>query len=528
MSKDSTSWVRLPPEIRYNVLSILPGLGGACSLLATVSREWHSVIEPLNFAEISLTVPRLSNPESEAILFRKRSQIRYIWFRVELKQYDCGLCAPDDREHWGLDNVDNTFIAEAFQSLFSTLSTWEPRDNLVLDISIYSPSDTRHWFKYLSFHPDTYLGKLSPLQRNGHEQGIPIHDPVHGWFAGQQKVAPKQYGIEKVFNEIMAEGPFEDEEPEMQWWQTLPLVPAIAVVLLRQQTRRRWKPVALANMLTRFPNMKELCYEPWREWDGIQMHTDKRNQTLIELIPQTKLSKLTIFENFNQSYPRQCFECSAIRVPTPAVSHKLARASLQLATLSASFMIDASYFFEAREGSWKWENLTRLALTSRLLTDHAHIADINGMLRDAAAAALKMPRLETLELWNGREGIAMLFRYQMARDGQSAIITVRGTFELALGYTVKKAWDAVALRHHHGRVVVQSSSVDPGVIRSHGDAIRQLGLSTDVVRPISLRQILNEHELRAGVDQLNEVMNKVELSSTPQTSTILPQTSDTA
>lgn len=34
------------------------------------------------------------------------------------------------------------------------------------------------------------------------------------------------------------------------------------------------------------------------------------------------------------------------------------------------------------------------------------------MLPDAAAAAMEMPNLETLELWNGREGLAMLFRYQ--------------------------------------------------------------------------------------------------------------------
>ncbi|GKT48901.1 uncharacterized protein ColSpa_09082 [Colletotrichum spaethianum] len=148
--------------------------------------------------------------------------------------------------------------------------------------------------------------------------------------------------------------------------------------------------------------------------------------------------------------------------------------------------------------SWKWENLTCLALTSRVLTDDADVADINEMLQDAAAAALKMPKLETMELWNGRKGMAMLFRYQKARDGQSAIITMRRTFELALGSSVTQAWDEVASRHRHGRVIVQSSSIDPGTIRCHGDAICQLELSTEVIRPVSLRQILDEHERRAG------------------------------
>lgn len=209
------------------------------------------------------------------------------------------------------------------------------------------------------------------------------------------------------------------------------------------------------------------------------------------------MCKLTIFENFNESYPERFFQCPAIRVPNPAVSRKLARASLHLTTLSASFMADAGYFFAARQDLWTWDKLTSLALTSRVLTDDADTLDINNMLRDAAAAALKMPRLDTMELWNGRRGVAMLFRYQRARDGQSAIITVRGTSELALGIAATQAWDVVAHRHCHGRVVVQTSSIDPDVIRCHGDAILQLGLLTEVARPVSLRQILSEHRFRA-------------------------------
>ncbi|OIW26987.1 hypothetical protein CONLIGDRAFT_580337 [Coniochaeta ligniaria NRRL 30616] len=476
MSRDRTSWGCLPPEIRNEIVGLLPVLGGRCSLLATVARDWQSIVEPLNFAEISLT-------------------IRYIWFRVELKQYDCSQCANTDRGRWGLDNIDNQFIADAFESLFTILSVWEPRGDLVLDISVYSPSDNQHWFKYLSFCSDANLGECS--SRRGHDQETTlINDPAHGWVAGQQVLAPEEHAVEKTFDEIMGEGPFDDEEPEMRWWRSLPFVPVVGVVLLRQQTRRRWKPVALANMLTRFPNMNELWYEPWREWTGIEMQTDKRNQTLIESFSRTKLCKLTIFENFNESYPERYYQCPAIRVPDPAVSRKLARASLYLTTLSASFMADAGYFFAARQESWTWDKLTSLALTSRLLTDDADTSDINNMLRDAAVAALEMPRLNRMELWNGRRGVAMLFRYQRARDGQSAVITVRGTWELALGIAATRAWDVVARRHCHGRVVVQTSLIDPDVVRCHGDAIRRLGLSAEVVRPVSLRQILSEHRFR--------------------------------
>ncbi|KAM5383515.1 hypothetical protein ACJZ2D_001964 [Fusarium nematophilum] len=405
MSRDRTSWDCLPPEIRNEIVGLLPVLGGRCSLLATVSRVWQSIIEPLNFAEISLTVPRLADLNSQAILFRKRSQIRYIWFRVELKPYDCGQCVNTDQDRWGLDNIDNQLIADAFESLFTTLSAWEPRGDLVLDISVYSPSDNQHWFKYLRFCSDTNLGECP--SRRGHEQGTTlINDPAHGWVAGQQVLAPDELAIEQTFDEIMGEGPFDDEEPEMQWWRGLPFVPVVGVVLLRQQTRRRWKPVALANMLTRFPNMKELCYEPWREWTGIERQTDKRKQpdadrifSLDEIVQADDIREL------QRVIPRKIFPV------------------LHLTTLSASFMADAGYFFAARQDLWTWDKLTSLALTSRVLTNDADTLDINNMLRDAAAAALKMPRLDTMELWNGRRGVAMLFRYQRARDGQSAVIT---------------------------------------------------------------------------------------------------------
>lgn len=270
---DRTSWNRLPPEIQNEIIDLLPILGGKCSQLATVSRAWQSIIEPLNFAEISLTVPRLTDLNSQAILVRKRNQIRYIWFQVELKQYDCRQCVNTDQDHWGLDDIDNQLIVDAFENLFTTLSAWEPRGDLVLDISVYSPSDNQHWFKYISFSSDTNIGEPS---HHGHEhEATMINDPAHGWVAGQHVLAPDQLAIELIFEEIMGEGPFDDDEAEMQWWQSLPCVPVVGVVLFRQQTRRRWKPVAIANMLTRFPNIKEICYELWREWTEIDMHTDK-------------------------------------------------------------------------------------------------------------------------------------------------------------------------------------------------------------------------------------------------------------
>jgi hypothetical protein len=68
----------------------------------------------------------------------------------------------------------------------------------------------------------------------------------------------------------MGEGSFDNEEQEEQWWQQLPLVPAVTGVLLRQQNRRRWEPAALTYIFARLPGLQEIQYEPWREWLDIQ------------------------------------------------------------------------------------------------------------------------------------------------------------------------------------------------------------------------------------------------------------------
>ncbi|KAM3454449.1 hypothetical protein NHJ6243_008858 [Beauveria neobassiana] len=184
MATDKTSWDYLPPEIRNEIIRLLSILGGKCSQLVTVCKAWQSIIEPLNFAKIRLTLPRLTELDSRASLSRKRHDVRYICFRVENWQCDCSFCPRTIQNPWpyhGIDHIDDGCIAAAFESLFTTLSTWEPRGDLVLDISIYSDSDNQYWHKYLRFWPDTNLAECP--SRHGQEQGTTLHDPAHGWVA---------------------------------------------------------------------------------------------------------------------------------------------------------------------------------------------------------------------------------------------------------------------------------------------------------------------------------------------------------
>ncbi|OAL25434.1 hypothetical protein AYO20_10468 [Fonsecaea nubica] len=523
----TSGWARLPREVRSHILQTLMQDGCKVSRLATVCRDWQTELERYNFARIKVTPSRLVDFGS--MIHRNQALVDYIWFCLELDEYDCMACAPNRRtltldeyeEAFSINDADGFPLTTAFQNLFSVLSTWVLKDNLVLDISIYSPSDSKHWFPYLTFMPDIALDMLG----DGMEQAIPnkvYNDPQHGWVTGFRYSPPPHCAICKVFHPIMEEGPFDSQQLELEWWDQLPPVPAITTILLRQQNRRRWKPRSLAHMFSRFPRLQEVHYEPWREWDSLQRYTERGSriansppirypdiQYLFEAIPRfnKNLKRLVVFENFNQQYTvimhqvlsgHVLSECDSHRKPTPAVSRMVALASLNLEHLAASFIVDASHFFDI-EPSWEWPNLRSIVLTSSLLTPDEDPIEIGVMLQAAAAAAMKMPRLETMEIWNGRQGSAALFKYQVFHDRQEATITWRGTWQLTMEPSLIQAWEVVVGRYGGYRLNSVPESLHEAAIKSHADAIHHLMLSSPVIRPISLQQIQREQKCLEGV-----------------------------
>lgn len=209
-----------------------------------------------------------------------------------------------------------------------------------------------------------------------------------------------------------------------------------------------------------------------------------------------------LFENFDQRYLPSLPRCEPLRTADPVVAESVARASRGLKHLSAAFIVDADNFFLSAIGNptWAWPNLASLALTSRDLAPEAREVHVNGMLIAAAVAARQMPVLETVEIWNGREGLAGLFRFRSARRGRTAGISWRGTWDLVLGKEVIQAWEAVAHEYRRAELVVVNEEVlDASKIRFHGDAIHHLGIEAQVVRPVSLYQMRMERDVREAV-----------------------------
>lgn len=153
-------------------------------------------------------------------------------------------------------------------------------------------------------------------------------------------------------------------------------------------------------------------------------------------------------------------------------------------------MVDAQHFFQARQPLWSWSHLQSLVLTSRRLTRTAGCRDVCDLLKDAGTAALYMPKLHTMALWNGGKGEAYAFIYR--RDFEKPSIIWRSTWVVNLEPSVIQAWERVASKYTPYSLRFESEPLCCGIIGSHGDAIYQLGLPREVVNPISLWQIRKE------------------------------------
>jgi hypothetical protein len=209
------------------------------------------------------------------------------------------------------------------------------------------------------------------------------------------------------------------------------------------------------------------------------------------------LKTLSVFEDTNEDYieivrkAESPYNVGYVRSPTRALGVTFAKKSVALEQLSVAFMTDAVCFFEACDPTWSWLNLKSLALTSRFLTLTVKASRIFSLLRAAGKAALQMPSLQNMSLWNSIKGQACAFIYQFG-DGYRSI-TWRSTWDLQMNPCVVEAWGRVAAENARSDLRVEKELLNMEIIRSHGDAIHHLRLPQRVIDRESLWQIRSEH-----------------------------------
>lgn len=248
----------------------------AVANMATVSREWQPTFDKHIFSNLRIRSSRLS--QFGPMTHRNRGLVKSLWLCIEVEEYNCRICAADSLNDQTASKQENMLVVSALQDFFSVLSKWQPNGDLNLDISVYSRSDSQHWFKYITFLPNTFTDPHEDSMFQHAERAIlsQDNDSRHQWRVPGSSLTINN-ALCKVFDEIMSEGPFISDEEEVKWWNQLPAAPAVTSVMLRLQNHRRWKPVALTHLFSLFPQLQEIHYEPWREWDDEQQRrTDGR------------------------------------------------------------------------------------------------------------------------------------------------------------------------------------------------------------------------------------------------------------
>jgi hypothetical protein len=195
-----------------------------------------------------------------------------------------------------------------------------------------------------------------------------------------------------------------------------------------------------------------------------------------------------------------------------------------LEQLSASFLIDACHFFANRRPWWKWSSLTTLVLTSLLLEPNRAQREIIRLLYGAACTAMNMPRLELMEIWNGRPGVAAVFRYQTSRynagsewTNRPTVMTWRATWGFVLQPSLIRAWERVTYALHGNVILINREGINRLLIRTHAEAIHCLQISRLVMRPVSLRQIRDSHLAERRAERMAEAAAAPPVNATAST-----------
>ncbi|KAF2877748.1 hypothetical protein BDV95DRAFT_600450 [Massariosphaeria phaeospora] len=480
-------WTSLAAELRAMILEELIQEGNVAHC-ASVCREWQAAIEQHNFNSLKLTAQDI--PMFKIMATRNLSLIRYIWCCIEVRDYDCAECDLDETPN--ARETNHATFKDGIRTILCALSKLPLNLNMTFDISIYSPSDSQHYFQYIRFEPANALSSRGPLQHaRPHESMQTLSAPLQSLTA-----------IDRMFPDIEFEE--EDDEGKDDFWTYVPQVPCVTHLLLRRQTRRRWDPIGLSRLVATSQVCK-ICVMSHGE-NGGDITNDTQTYVNSELFFKSlvlnTMKRMTIFEDLNETYItanstglHATMDAEPVRTTSTKLTRQLAEASLGLQHLSAAFIIDARQFGQVRQPSWIWEQLQTLSITSRDLVPYQG-PKVNDLIYSAAQAIKTMPKLQTMELWNGGLGHAAVFRYKSGKPGGGGFaIAWRASWALQFEPRVVAAWESVAgtSRDAGQYLQIDNELLAPAQIRSHGEAVLILELEIEVACSVSIQQIHREH-----------------------------------
>ncbi|KAK0668654.1 hypothetical protein QBC41DRAFT_276414 [Cercophora samala] len=545
-------WARLPAEVRRMVMESLqeitpsePTVYGSIhspgwqiikpakdrSKYAAVNKEFQDFFETINFRQLELSQHDLG--EFGQVVFGRNiyrlSYTRHLWLRVLLPNYGCDVCQK--AEDSATQGNNNATFTRALIQLLDILSRWKRKDypigGMNLELSAHSPSDAQHVWKHMFQLKDVYPYKPQAGQQalrhrfrylffQWHEMFEIRHldDSFHHHKGGRlmfrhvpDEARSRLLGTKRLdlnFRNCPLRG-------GRRMRSRLPRCEIVTNLTFRRQFYRALDLGVLYRLFEEsFVCIRNLRHEFWCRNVG---NGPADASTIVGLwyfllyqVPRSSLRRLSLYMDYNVLVNGWgCFH----KPPDTStlVGAALAIGSYGLETLASSWISDAEDFFEPFDFTlfkrWHYE------LTSEELP--GEYGEMNRLLLRAAEAAMRMPKLETMEIWNCSGwkiefAQACVFRYSF-KDKTGPKITWSSSWpaelDLVLSKDVIEAWKEVAETHARRALTVEGreplGEYVGGMLggrhnrwRNNTAILVGLDLRQDIVHPLSFFELYAE------------------------------------
>lgn len=427
---------------------------------------------------------------------------------------------------------DNIF-SNALWKLLDVLSRWEKLDpnhgqELTLELSAHSPSDSMHGLNryaedqddypyrasifaqrdYIErYYKDAVRLKINHYERLGHIYSSVNHinDPTFAVTAPNdaQNLAERAISLLKF-------------DYASKYQLRLPEVKMVSSFLMRRQFYRSIGYQTLRRLVAEsFTALRELRFERWRLADPVSQEKADWILGLMLLSPQktggilgsnnpSPLEKLSLFEDSSKEMHGED-EVNEPRTSRSRILQWVANSAVNIKHLSVSFMSDAKDCLELPAHTFP--NLESLALTSQHWLQPAQ-KNTEKLFHLAATAALKMPKLQIMEIWTCGAGHAAILRYEATSTAETT--ACRLTWRCSWDPPEPIAWDGVieAWRHVADKNVsrmlrFREDKLPHGEERylKYGVIMHQLKLRNLILDPTSVMQV----RMGTGAENESEV-----------------------
>ncbi|KAJ3939007.1 uncharacterized protein N0V96_011121 [Colletotrichum fioriniae] len=433
-------WASLPRELHLHILEHVANAHSSpaspsrgIARYASVSKDWQDFFEGMTFKNFVLRLQDLIPFREHTQSPRRRGYVRHIWLRLEEPHPE----EDDPALPW---NQSRSPFATATLYLWNTLASWEvdqAGEELTLEISSHTQAGL---IRYNNYTPkddiDHYLKYLETRSLVPYDEVEPFSHTSLLWIAhmGQgQSISMHSGAIKALYSYDLRLSRIR-----------LPSVQVVTKFLMRRANTRNLYPDSLNHIIKSLPRLKEIHFERWRL-------------------------------------------CSV------GAERRWLQGCLLVEHLALCFIVDADDFLN---NAPNFPELKTLTLTAEIFLGVGGNSDeaverrmkIKTLLLLAALAACRMPKLELLEIWNGRNGQVSIFRYKV--DSGLAEITWKSTQDdVVVDDDIVKAWEATARVHARDDLRSSIIRLPDGQYTYYGSVLPHLESNEHFIHEVSAAQM---------------------------------------